>query len=476
MMQLSTTTTPSLNSVCIAADQKDFNLNTIHKGPLLHKSATGCTYMAFKEGEEGSHHSNMLVVKDIEMKGKHLDTNAYKKKIISLNRELADMLHLRHKGIRDVYAFQSHKTPSEWHLKIYMEYLPGGTLRDILATCQLFPLQIVQTHVRDILLALHHLHSSNWIHKSLNGKTIGFGSDRSLKLLNVSYAQRLRDLSKDERALVQKTSRFTIETDEKKEDDLGPWIPPELGKCTTALSRKTDMWYLGCVVAEMVFGIHIFSLYETPGELLKSLYDATTAIHHNSKYGMEPHLTDIPPTLVDFFSHLFRADAKDRKSALELLEHSFICDRITNPIVHYMPQDQIVAKGGSLLAINSKHISSSMMDHNYSAQAVAVRTATPGRQTTLLPLAAPLSSFSRYQTDFEEIEFLGRGAFGDVVKVRNKLDGRYYALKRIKLDPADVTENQKILREVVTISRLHHFHVVRYYQAWVETSEGRAFN
>lgn len=32
---------------------------------------------------------------------------------------------------------------------------------------------------------------------------------------------------------------------------------------------------------------------------------------------------------------------------------------------------------------------------------------------------------SRYKADFEEIEFLGKGGFGEVVKAKNKLDGRY---------------------------------------------------
>eukprot|EP01132_Coremiostelium_polycephalum_P010766 gene10766-13183_t len=78
---------------------------------------------------------------------------------------------------------------------------------------------------------------------------------------------------------------------------------------------------------------------------------------------------------------------------------------------------------------------------------------------------------SRYSSDFEEIQLLGRGGFGQVVKVRNKLDGRYYAIKKIKLD-SDQSLNKRILREVITLSRLHHSHVVRYYQAWIEGAEG----
>jgi eukaryotic translation initiation factor 2-alpha kinase 4 len=36
----------------------------------------------------------------------------------------------------------------------------------------------------------------------------------------------------------------------------------------------------------------------------------------------------------------------------------------------------------------------------------------------------------------------------------------------------DVVENRKMLREVTTVSRLYHRHIVRYYQAWLEGGSG----
>ncbi len=38
----------------------------------------------------------------------------------------------------------------------------------------------------------------------------------------------------------------------------------------------------------------------------------------------------------------------------------------------------------------------------------------------------------------------------------------------------DVAENRKILREVTTVSRLYHRHIVRYYQAWLEGGRAAA--
>ncbi|PON64016.1 Tyrosine-protein kinase, partial [Parasponia andersonii] len=76
---------------------------------------------------------------------------------------------------------------------------------------------------------------------------------------------------------------------------------------------------------------------------------------------------------------------------------------------------------------------------------------------------------SRYLNDFEELQSLGHGGFGHVVLCKNKIDGRQYAVKKIQLKDKILPLNDRILREVATLSRLQHQHVVRYYQAWFET-------
>ncbi|OQR87627.1 serine/threonine protein kinase [Achlya hypogyna] len=83
-------------------------------------------------------------------------------------------------------------------------------------------------------------------------------------------------------------------------------------------------------------------------------------------------------------------------------------------------------------------------------------------------IGAPRHPNSRYYSDFNEDKVLGRGGGGEVIKVQNRLDRQWYAVKRIKLDANDPTMKKKILREVKTISRLQHRYIVRYFQAWIE--------
>ena len=70
-------------------------------------------------------------------------------------------------------------------------------------------------------------------------------------------------------------------------------------------------------------------------------------------------------------------------------------------------------------------------------------------------------SVSRYLKEYEELEILGKGSFGQVNKVRNSLDGKTYAIKKIRLRRGD--QLNKIIREVTLLSQVHHKNWLRYY-------------
>lgn len=92
-----------------------------------------------------------------------------------------------------------------------------------------------------------------------------------------------------------------------------------------------------------------------------------------------------------------------------------------------------------------------------------LRSRSMGKNDPLLPP-------SRYAADFTELKQLGRGGFGVVCAAINRFDCHQYAIKKINLDSSSPAAYGRLMREVTTLSRLHHPHVVRYYQAWVEVA------
>nr|XP_046234192.1 eukaryotic translation initiation factor 2-alpha kinase 1 isoform X2 [Scatophagus argus]XP_046234193.1 eukaryotic translation initiation factor 2-alpha kinase 1 isoform X2 [Scatophagus argus] len=75
---------------------------------------------------------------------------------------------------------------------------------------------------------------------------------------------------------------------------------------------------------------------------------------------------------------------------------------------------------------------------------------------------------SRYLSEFEEVCRLGKGSYGNVFKVMNKLDGQYYAVKKILIKKVSKDDCMKVLREVKVLSSLQHVNVVGYHTAWME--------
>lgn len=82
--------------------------------------------------------------------------------------------------------------------------------------------------------------------------------------------------------------------------------------------------------------------------------------------------------------------------------------------------------------------------------------------------ASAFSSNSWYKDMFTSQEHLATGGFGEVVKAKNKLDHKYYAIKKIPLVDTDIKKILQTLREVQIFSDLDHANIVRYHSSWLE--------
>ncbi|TSK14639.1 Eukaryotic translation initiation factor 2-alpha kinase 1 [Bagarius yarrelli] len=89
-------------------------------------------------------------------------------------------------------------------------------------------------------------------------------------------------------------------------------------------------------------------------------------------------------------------------------------------------------------------------------------------QNPVLRTKNGLFQTSRYLSEFEEISPLGTGSYGKVFKVKNKLDGQEYAVKKILIKNVTRIDCMKVLREVKVLSSLQHLNIVGYHTAWME--------
>ncbi|XP_064780579.1 interferon-induced, double-stranded RNA-activated protein kinase [Oncorhynchus masou masou] len=73
---------------------------------------------------------------------------------------------------------------------------------------------------------------------------------------------------------------------------------------------------------------------------------------------------------------------------------------------------------------------------------------------------------SRFLSEFDSIEKIGKGGFGSVYKARRELEQKYFAVKI-------VLSKGKAKREVGALADLQHPNIVRYYTAWLEDTAYR---
>ena len=73
-------------------------------------------------------------------------------------------------------------------------------------------------------------------------------------------------------------------------------------------------------------------------------------------------------------------------------------------------------------------------------------------------------------SNFEILNTLGHGAFGNVFKVKNKKDNKIYALKKIILNNLSELEKNKVKNESKNLSAINHKNIVKYYDDFFENN------
>jgi len=70
---------------------------------------------------------------------------------------------------------------------------------------------------------------------------------------------------------------------------------------------------------------------------------------------------------------------------------------------------------------------------------------------------------SIYNTNYDELDLLGKGSYGFVYKVFHKLDEQFYAIKKVFI------KDIKDINEIKLLSKLNHKYIIRYFNSWIDT-------
>ena len=377
------------------------------KGPL---TSVYTAYLTFSSADDSL---PFLALKECTVVARGSE-DSRKKAIQNLETSLENLVQLPlHEGILMPLGFRLDKFSADWNVRILMPLTRKGSLRDLLETVGQLELRNVRTWTVDIITALEFLHGHRIIHGRLSPDNVLLdrldNGDTRIKLGDAVFQQKLHSLRAG-------SSRFSSPAS-------AYWIAPEIASNTTnEPSSSTDIWDLGVVFLQMIFGLDVQRQFNSPNSLME---------------GME----DLSQSFEDLLRQFFKADPKKRPSSFNLRSNAFL--RSNEPVID--PQSP-----GDL----SRTTPSTTMPKS-------PRTPRAHRESSYANGAS-----SRYLTDFVEVGRLGKGGFGEVVRARNKLDGTLYAIKKIKQDSSAALSG--VLGEIILLSRLNSPYIVRYYTAWLE--------
>ncbi|KAI9205674.1 kinase-like domain-containing protein [Polychytrium aggregatum] len=399
--------------------------------------------------ENSSDDTDMLVLQEFRIADEYYTRAGAdgERKLVSIIEEIQTLKETHHPNIVNLYDIQMRRERGEIFLETLQEYCNGGSLISLLKKCGTMSLTNARRFLRHALKGLVFLHSRNLVHRDIKPQTVFFtaleGHTESILMLgNAMYMRKLLDLHR------ARPLRPDLPAEEVYPSG---WIAPELLSRPGVYGSKNDIWCLGRTFAEMLLGLGVTKKYNSPEDLYKNLENS------------------IPASVLSVLRKTLAKDSQERSTAMELLSHSLFDDI----------NDKEIPLALDILALHTNKLPQGAAFGPPAGAAgvggsILLQAGQTQSSTSLMEVYGKTQS--RYKMDFEEIDFLGRGGFGQVVKARNKIDGRFYAIKQIKLDPQDRENSRKILREVQTLSMLHHQFVVRYYQAWFEDGTGSTWH
>ncbi|VDB92332.1 unnamed protein product [Peniophora sp. CBMAI 1063] len=422
--------------------------NTVRRDPLgtIWKAEPVC---------DDAHATLPLEVHTVEISNPYYANGQGMKKLRGVETELRRLISIRHENLHRIHAVKL-ETPLSGspRLAILMDERPQLTLYDILADNNTIRVERAAEYLEQVLRALGAVHKADLLHRAMVVHSVGLANgprgsfQKRVKLMNSAYLIKLLDLHRSNQfgpymhTSISEIYRFSE-----------GWRSHDEAESILRYSRLRDLHGAGVIMLQMGLGLTVIDEYQTPRSALEQIMPRP------------------PPMLAHHVSALCYA----KKSAS--------CESILKAITKYgHNSNRTVTAGATTSPISIHHDPQTPRQADYGSSPELDYFRGPQMAISSPPVQAPIharseqpESRSRYATDFRELEEIGQGGFGKVMKCEHRVDGHVYAIKKIRLSPQSVDargkedkKNLKLFREVQLLSRLSHKHIVRYHSTWLE--------
>jgi len=214
-------------------------------------------------------------------------------------------------------------------LRIYMEYMPGGSLSSVLAQFGAFDEPTVRLYSRQMVSGLVYLHSRKIVHRDLKAANVLLGVDGVVKLSDFGSCKEL--VAREQTNAANTSSPGGMGEQSTTQHILATtmvgsvlWMAPEVVQCN-GYGAGADIWSLGCVLLEMKTGSQPW------GGCFDNPMAALFAISKSEKGPPVPE--DLSLGAQDFVQRCFCRKPNERPGAPELQAHPWLAEESGNTMV-----------------------------------------------------------------------------------------------------------------------------------------------
>mmetsp|Transcript_18203 Transcript_18203/g.33448 ORF Transcript_18203/g.33448 Transcript_18203/m.33448 type:complete len:455 (-) Transcript_18203:85-1449(-) len=258
------------------------------RGETLGRGSLGRVFKALDQAT-----GNVMAVKEVLL---NTDQESDAKLRLALQNEVNLLKDLKHPHI---VSYLGHDYIDNC-LYMYLEYMPGGSMAQVLGTFGPFEEVLIAAYTRQLADGLVYLHTRDppVVHRDVKGGNILVGLDGRVKLADFGCSKRAQET-------MSQTMRGSV-----------PWMAPEV-IAHTCYGRAADIWSFGCVLIEM-------GTARVPWGNFDNQLAAMVKIGMSKETPSLP--TGISPSCQDFIRRCVQRDKTLRPSATDMLSLDFIRD------------------------------------------------------------------------------------------------------------------------------------------------------